>query len=109
MTKKFICSILIFLLLLSFASEIKSETEFDFFFNEFLNKRIEANNILKEIEYNLKSGRNKNTCSQQRRAAKLGLLANESLIKAYKIYGANPPIAEIEASKKRWNRILENC
>ena len=93
----------------SFEREIKSESEFDFFFNDFLKKKIEANNILKEVEYNLKSGSNKNTCSQQRRAAKLGLLSNESLIKAYKIYGVDPPIVEIEASKKRWNSILENC
>ena len=51
----------------------------------------------------------KKVCSRQREAARLGLLANKSLIKAFEIEGANPPMQAIKASQKRWESILNEC
>ena len=44
-----------------------------------------------------------------KRGSKVGLLANKSLIKAFEIEGANPPIQAIKASQQRWESILNEC
>ena len=62
-----------------------------------------------EIENTSKEGSRENVCSRQREAARLGLLANKSLIKAFEIDGANPPMQAIKASQKRWESILNEC
>ena len=51
----------------------------------------------------------KKVCSRQKEAARLGLLANKSLIKAFEIEGANPPMQAIKASQQRWESILNDC
>ena len=43
------------------------------------------------------------------KAAKLGILANESLIKAFKISGTEAPNSSINASQKRWESLLNDC
>jgi len=40
---------------------------------------------------------------------RLGLLANKSLINAYELEGANPPMQAIKASQQRWESILNEC
>ena len=77
--------------------------------NDFYSKSNRASKILKEIETNLKEGSRKNVCSRQREAARLGLLANKSLIKAFEIGGTAPPMEAIKSSQKRWESILNNC
>ena len=77
--------------------------------NDFYSKSNEASQILKEIENSLKEGSRKKVCSRQREAARLGLLANKSLIKAFEIEGANPPMQAIKSSQKRWESILNEC
>jgi len=77
--------------------------------NDFYSKSYEASQILKEIENSLKNGSRKKVCSMQREAARLGLLANKSLIKAFEIEGASPPIKEIKGSQKRWESIMKDC
>ena len=57
----------------------------------------------------LKEGSRKEVCSKQREAARLGLLANKSLIKAFDIDGTEPPMNEIKASQQRWESILNEC
>ena len=89
--------------------KIFADTALDVYMNDFYSKSNEAREILKEIEDNLKKGSRKKVCSRQREAARLGLLANESLIKAFEIEGANPPIQAIKASQQRWNSILNEC
>ena len=63
----------------------------------------------KEIETNLKEGSRKIVCSRQREAARLGLQANKSLIKAFEIGGTEPPIEALKSSEKRWETILNDC
>jgi len=107
--KIYINIFLIQLLTFSFVLQTQAETEFDYYLNDFFNKRSEATQILKEIELEIKNGSRKNYCSRQREAAKIGLNANDSLIKAYKINGTNPPLKTIESNKNKWISIRENC
>ena len=89
--------------------QVFADTALDFYMNDFYSKSNEASQILKEIENSLKEGSRKKVCSRQREAARLGLLANKSLIKAFEIEGAQPPIKTIKASQKRWESILNKC
>ena len=89
--------------------EIFASTALNVYMNDFYSKSNEASQILKEIENSLKEGSRRKVCSRQREAARLGLLANQSLIKAFEIEGANPPIQEIKVSQKRWESILNEC
>ena len=72
--------------------EIFANTALDVYINDFYSKSNEASQILKEVEKSLKEGSRKKVCSRQKEAARLGLLANKSLIKAFEIEGANAPI-----------------
>ena len=86
-----------------------AEMPLNFYMNDFYTKSNEASKILKEIENNLKEGSRNNLCSRQREAARLGLLANKSLIKAFKIEGTEPPMEVIKSSQRRWESILNEC
>ena len=90
-------------------TEIFADTALDVYMNDFYSKSNEASKILKEIEDILKDGSRKKVCSMQREAARLGLLANKSLIKAFEIEGFTPPMQAIKASQKRWESILNEC
>ena len=108
--RKLIFAFLLILLTLSISpNQILAETELDVYIDDFYSKSNEASKILKEIETNLKDGSRKNVCSRQREAARLGLLANKSLIKAFEIGGTEPPMEAIKSSQKRWEAILNNC
>ena len=90
-------------------STIFAETALEVYMNDFYSKSNEASQILKEIENNLKEGSRKKVCSRQREAARLGLLANKSLIKAFALEGEKPPMRAIKASQERWKSILNEC
>ncbi len=89
--------------------QINAETALDVYMNDFFSKSNKASQILKEIETSLKNGSREKVCSRQREAARLGLLANESLIKAFKMEGTQPPMRAIKASQLRWESILNEC
>ncbi len=104
--------IISFLILLTFIvspNQTLAETPLDVYMNDFYSKSKKASKILKEIEITLKEGSRKNVCSRQREAARLGLLANKSLIKAFEIGGTEPPMEAIKTSQKRWESILNEC
>jgi len=108
--KVFIFTVFILCLtLIIFPTQIIAETALDVYMNDFYSKSNEASQILKEIENNLKEGSREKVCSRQRKAAKLGLLANKSLIKAFEMEGAQPPMRVINASQRRWESILNEC
>ena len=107
---KLIFAFLLILLTLSISpNQILAETALDVYIDDFYSKSNEASKILKEIEMNLKEGSRKNVCSRQREAARLGLLANKSLIKAFEIGGTEPPMEAIKSSQERWEAILNDC
>ncbi len=89
--------------------EIFADSALDVYMNDFYSKSNEARQILKEIENTLKEGSRKKICFRQREAARLGLLANISLIKAFEIEGTTPPMQAIKASQQRWESILNEC
>ena len=108
--RKLIFAFILILLTLSISpNQILAETELDVYIDDFYSKSNEASKILKEIEMNLKEGSRKNVCSRQREAARLGLLANKSLIKAFEIGGTEPPMEAIKSSQERWEAILNDC
>ena len=108
--KIFIYSLFV-LFLISIISpvQIYADTTLNFYMNDFYSKSNEASQILREIENTLKEGSRDKVCSRQREAAKLGLLANKSLIKAFEIEGAQPPMSAIKANQQRWESILNEC
>ena len=89
--------------------QVYAEKNLDFYMNDFYTKSNQARLILKEIESDLKLGLKKKVCSRQIKAAKLGILANESLIKAFQIAGTEPPNTSINVSQKRWESLLNDC
>ena len=108
--RKLIFDFLLILLTLTISpNQILAETALDVYIDDFYSKSNEASKILKEIEMNLKEGSRKNVCSRQREAARLGLLANKSLIKAFEIGGTEPPLEAIKSSQERWESILKDC
>ena len=102
-------SFIVCLVTLISPARILADTALNVYMNDFYSKSNEASQILKEIENSLKEGSRKKVCSRQREAARLGLLANKSLIKAFEIEGANPPMKAIKANQKRWESILNEC
>ena len=109
MSRFIIISFLIFLTFIVSPNQTLSETPLDVYMNDFYSKSNEASKILKEIEITLKEGSRKNVCSRQRKAARLGLLANKSLIKAFEVGGTEPPMEAIKFSQKRWESIFNEC
>ena len=102
-------SFILCLVTIIFPVEISADTALDVYMNDFYSKSNEASQILKEIENSLKEGSRKKVCFRQREAARLGLLANKSLIKAFEIEGSNPPMQVIKASQQRWESIMNEC
>ena len=102
-------SFIVCLVTIIYPVRILADTALDVYMNDFYSKSNEASKILKEIENSLKDGSRKKVCYRQREAARLGLLANESLIKAFEIEGANPPMQAIKSSQQRWESILNDC
>ena len=89
--------------------QVYADTATNVYLNDFYSKSNEASQILKEIENNLKEGSREKVCSRQKEAARLGLLANKSLIKAIEIEGAKPPKRAIKATQQKWESILNSC
>ena len=109
MKKIIINCLLILLFNLHFSSQVNAEKTLDFYMNDFYTKSNEASQILKEIEGEMKTGIRIKVCPRQIKAAKLGIQANESLIKAFQIAETEPPNSSINASQERWESLLNDC
>ena len=101
--------LVIFIIHMYIPNQVNAENKLDFYMNDFYTKSNEASQILKEIEGEIKAGIRIKICPRQIKAAKLGIAANESLIKAFQIAGTDPPNSAINASKERWESILNDC
>ena len=106
---KLIPALILLLTIFNLPNQINAESDLDFYMNDFYYKSNEASKILKEIEVKLKQGSRVGLCKRQREAARLGIMANKSLIKAFEINGTEPPINEIKASQRRWDNLLNKC
>ena len=107
--KKIINCLLILIFNFHFPNQVNAEKSLDFYMNDFYTRSNEASQILKEIEDEIKAGIRIKVCPRQIKAAKLGILANESLIKAFKIAGSEPPNSSIKANQNRWESLLNDC
>ena len=101
--------LIIYSININIPNQVNAEYNSDFYMNDFYTKSNEASLILKKIESDMKQGIKIKVCSRQIKAAKLGILANESLIKAFKISGTEAPNSSINASQKRWESLLNDC
>ena len=105
----FFKSITLLIILIISPYKVYANAVLDIYMNDFYSKSNEASLILKEIEHTLKKGSREKVCSRQREAARLGILANKSLIKAFEVAGTAPPIESIKASQMRWESLLNDC
>ena len=108
--KKIIINYLLILLFnLHIPNQVNAEKNLDYYMNDFYTKSNEASQILKDIEGEIKAGIRIKVCPRQIKAAKLGIRANESLIKAFQIAETDPPYSALNASKEKWESLLNDC
>ena len=100
-----ICLISLFFLL----KPVKAETEFEMYLSDFYQKQDKASKILKEIEMDLKDGSRSRVCTRQREAARYGIEATESLIKAFRINGSETEMENLQAGLNKWKEIRDYC
>ena len=102
--------LLIFLvLLLSSVISVNAESEFEMYLSDFYQKQDKASKILKEIEIDLKDGTRDKVCSRQREAAKYGIEATESLIKAFEINGSKTQLENLQSGLNKWKELRDYC
>jgi len=104
-----ILSLTFYLFLFFLLKSVKAETEFEMYLSDFYQKQDKASKILKEIEIDLKDGTRDKVCSRQREAAKYGIEATESLIKAFKINGSKIEIENLQAGLNKWKELRDYC
>jgi len=100
-----IVSIFIFSLL----QPVKAESEYEIYLDDFYKKQDKASEILKGIEIDLKDGSRERVCKRQREAARYGIEATESLIKAFKINGSKSEIENLKAGINKWKELRDYC
>ena len=105
----FILSLTFYLFLFCLLKSVMAETEFEMYLSDFYQKQDKASKILKEIEIDLKDGTRDKVCSRQREAAKYGIEATESLIKAFKINGSKIEMENLQAGLNKWKELRDYC
>ena len=104
-----ILSLTFYLFLFFLLKSVKAETDFEMYLSDFYQKQDKASKILKEIEIDLKDGTRDKVCSRQREAAKYGIEATESLIKAFKINGSKVEMENLQAGLNKWKELRDYC
>ena len=92
-----------------FLKPVKAENEFEMYLSDFYQKQDRASKILKGIEIDLKDGSRDKVCARQREAARYGIEATESLIKAFKINGSKTEIENLQAGLNKWKELRDYC
>ena len=104
-----ILSLTFYIFLFFLIKSVKAETEFEMYLSDFYQKQERASKILKQIETDLKEGSNERICARQRKAARYGIEATESLIKAFKINGSKAELENLQAGLNKWRELRDNC
>ena len=109
--KNFYPALVQFLCLLIFINPVFAGIEIDF--NDYMqiwNEKIElASQYLKDAESSFKNGDELQGCVKQREAAKYGVEATESLIKAFEISGSTSDMSNIESGLDKWKELRDFC
>ena len=98
-----------FFLLFSSVISVSAESEFEMYLSDYYQKQEKASKILKEIETDLKDGSRDRVCARQREAARYGIEATESLIKAFKTNGSKTEIENLQAGLDKWRELRDYC
>ena len=77
--------------------------------NDFYQKQEKASKLLKEIESDLRDGSNQRVCARQREAARYGIEATESLIKAFRKNGSKIETENFQAGLDKWRELRDYC
>ena len=109
MKRLFLIFLIVYIFLLFSLKPVKAETEFEMYLNDFYQKQDRASKILKGIEIDLKDGSKDRVCSRQREAAKYGIEATESLIKAFEINGSKTEMENLQAGLNKWKELRDYC
>ena len=102
-------TLIVTLSLLVFSLPVKANTKFEMYMNDFYTKQEKASNLLKEIEIDLKNGSTVRVCSRQKQAAKYGIEATKSLIKAFEIDGTTTDMNIFQAGLDKWKELRDYC
>tara|TARA_B100000700_G_scaffold263807_1_gene301157 strand:- start:1452 stop:1781 length:330 start_codon:yes stop_codon:yes gene_type:complete len=109
MKRLFLLLFISVILLFFSAISVNAESEFELYLNDFYQKQDKASKILKEIEIDLKDGSRAKVCARQKEAARYGIEATESLIKAFKINGSISQIDNLQAGLNKWKELRDYC
>ena len=96
-------------LLFSLVISANAESEFELYLNDFYQKQEKASKILKEIETELKGGSRDRICAKQREAARYGIEATESLIKAFNTNSSKIQMEDFKAGLDKWRELRDYC
>ena len=88
---------------------VNAESELEMYLSDFYQKQEKASKILKEIEIDLKDGSRERVCARQREAARYGIEATESLIKAFKTNGSASQMENLQAGLDKWRELKDYC
>ena len=102
-------SLIVFIFLFSLIQPVNAENEYEMYLNDFYQKQDKASEILKGIEIDLKNGSRERVCTRQREAARYGIEATESLIKAFKLNGSKTEIENIQVGLNKWKELRDYC
>ena len=109
MKRLLILSLTFYLFLFFLLKSVKAETEFEMYLSDFYQKQDRASKILKGIEIDLKDGSRDRVCTRQREAARYGIEATESLIKAFKINESKIEMENLQAGLNKWKELRDYC
>ena len=109
MKRLLLIPLIFFFLLFIALVPVKANTEFEMYMNDFYQKQEIASKILKEIEIDLKNGNRDSACIRQKKAARYGIQATESLIKAFKSSGSKTEIESLQAGLDKWRELRDYC
>ena len=97
------------LLMFCSVTSVNADSEFDMYLNDFYQKQEIASKILKEIETELKGGSRDRICAKQREAARYGIEATESLIKAFNTNSSKIQMEDLKAGLDKWRELRDYC
>ena len=109
MKRLFLLSLIVFIFLFFSIKLVKAETKFEMYLSDFYQKQDKASKILKGIEIDLKDGSRDRVCLRQREAARYGIEATESLIKAFEINGSKAEMENLQAGLNKWKELRDYC
>ena len=109
MKKLLLFPLIIYMFLIFFSLPVNAISKFDMNMNDFYKKQQIASTLLKGIEMDLKDGSRDNVCARQKEAAKYGIEATESLIKAFKLNGSTSQIENVQAGLNKWKELRDYC